>query len=1030
MFYSVPSSSPLDQNVADKGSCPGTFFHLFDWNCHSHHGRRFFGHKSNLFGKNPSETTDKACNHEALPGALVANDENRCEFSPANQTSLENRLLKDQKPEKSKKKSPNVVAKLMGLETMPSPDPCRRQRRPLDLQHPNLMRTPDKTIYFPNTRVAKLMGLETMPSLETCRRQRRPLDLQHPNLMRTPDKTAYFPNSRVLSIKQQRNHEGDGNLQGCSIRSESSRKNLLADLSCKQGVENETTDKHQSHDEIQSGNDPVISSQTKDRVHNKVPSATRPAQTSFNNSESAQGNIKGDEEKPTEPRSKKVESLSSPASTQDDYKMVKGKEFTSVQTSLPAVRAQAEKNKAGAVSMGQGQVKHVKKDKYRADGHSGRQHFGSAAKRTQGFKKTEQTNNQLCQIAGVKQQDTGLQKAKAKISSSPLKESFQKPENFNNQKHFSVDSTVSCIEEAGSSCSTKSNSRHKRLSSTAKSTNSKERNKIKLCKTGTGEITSPDLRSLGADRGSTHASTEVAPSCKSTVSSKHAQRSHRHILKGYHEGTIDTLESDVDCVRYEENHSNPCGVEDMHSTGNSVLSNLQEKSELLGSSLTFENGILEGQLHDGDVQGSSDTSISSTFQGSSGNEAVTSTLSVSEIPTSTCQSSIEDVGDIGSSYENKCHRQTVSYSGKSTATILKELLMALNPSTKEFITGKVCTSEEDSSTLELNYFRNADRADSPGIDYSKGSVWNSYAVEDTPCEDLFRNTFQLNSNLELVLPSKSEPVGAPESYSLIQEKAACEKEISRSFFCKSFHPGESHTLMSSIDLSSYIQNSLEKAMESEESYVQYILSSADLSHASIISARMLCSGLLIEPRLFDVVEASCQSQWKWGIQHDCDEDNHSRSSDDEFVGFSYTRAAHINRKLVFDCIEEALRQDMGITDQESMQTTFPVIDPPAYDLCSKRVQRQIDDWQDMACGLNVDDMVEKEMNSGLGKWHDFSSEMYHISVEIELSILRDLIDELVPILSTGVPSVSTMMTYKWQGAVKAANKDKYFWVGL
>ncbi|MCO5561457.1 hypothetical protein L7F22_015078 [Adiantum nelumboides] len=462
MFYTASSSPSLDQKLADgKGSCPGTFFHLFDWNCHdSHHGRQLFGHKPNPFGETTLDPTVKTCNDEVLPCTLVTNNINRCELSTANQTSLENCLPKVQIPKKKKKKSPNVVAKLMGLETMPSPEPCRRQRRPLDSQSPNLMQTPANAVYFPNI--------------------------------------------RVRSIKQ-RNLEGDETLEGRSIRLKSSRKKLLSDLSCKQGSENRARGNQHSPAQMQLEYAPVVSFQTQNREPNKLSLAARPASTA-SNFEGTQINIKHNEERLSKTQSLKMECVLSPAKTQANFKMVRGSEYTAAQASCTAVRVRAEKNKVGATSTsnsnvspkleetGQGQAskdnKYIKKDKCQVDCHSGHQPFSrkTDVNLTQGFKKTEQNSKQLCQLAGLKQAGARLQKFRSKLGASTLRESFEEPENLITQRNLSVDSTISRIQQADPSCSTKIISKHKRLSNHAKGASDKNGNIFKLQKQIHGKL--------------------------------------------------------------------------------------------------------------------------------------------------------------------------------------------------------------------------------------------------------------------------------------------------------------------------------------------------------------------------------------------------------------------------------------------------------------------------------------------------------------------------------------------------------------
>jgi hypothetical protein len=57
--------------------------------------------------------------------------------------------------------------------------------------------------------------------------------------------------------------------------------------------------------------------------------------------------------------------------------------------------------------------------------------------------------------------------------------------------------------------------------------------------------------------------------------------------------------------------------------------------------------------------------------------------------------------------------------------------------------------------------------------------------------------------------------------------------------------------------------------------------------------------------------------------------------------------------------------------------------------------KKLDEWKRMACGMNVDDMVENSMNTSCGKWVDFSQEVSEVSIKLETQILGYLIDELV-----------------------------------
>ena len=124
--------------------------------------------------------------------------------------------------------------------------------------------------------------------------------------------------------------------------------------------------------------------------------------------------------------------------------------------------------------------------------------------------------------------------------------------------------------------------------------------------------------------------------------------------------------------------------------------------------------------------------------------------------------------------------------------------------------------------------------------------------------------------------------------------------------------------------------------------------------------------------------------WKCGFN----EPNKSSNNDDMWC--SYDEATRGYRKLVFDCVKEALDLDMK---SKSWLVEHHSLPPTSY--MAMDIHRKLDDWKGMACGMNVDDMVENSMNTDGGKWVDFSQEACNVSMEVEIHILSDLIDELV-----------------------------------
>lgn len=1000
---SASSSSSLDKKLADKSSCPGTFFHLFDWNCHLHKGR-LFGHKSLPSGRGRSVLKGETDIEAVLP-TLISADENSGGFPPALETGIEDALRMVQTPEKRKKKMPNVVAKLMGLETMPSPEPCRRQRRPLDVQNPNLL----------------------------C----------------TPEENTYISNSRNLLVRP-RSHELDRNIRGCSSGVKSSKKDLLHDLSLRQVNENETKgSKHKeaqlqpltikpgihSHERTHVKSGPAAGNNEniqENKDHKKFTERKLPAARSVKlqsplphlhtADRTTQSGMKKDKE------SINVQGLQHASRPQRENKMLAVKTSTSIATSREEMISQS-------IMLGE----NVKQDKGHGKCHLSQQDpsLKNLDKVKSDLKRQEQTCRRLSQTDGEKNQISRSVKAKTNMDACPLNADLKSRDN---QRELSTNSTISTVHHDSGGCSTSSILKHKSLSGSARDARNKEGNKIKVQKTGIRGNLSPYVKSSVMRRGNAQASRGYVPTFEKTLSlKKGAKGASQSSFMAHNEGVFDASsiaeECITECSSATHQYSSPsvvCDHEVPLKTDITYMPMLQDNSDVVESAITCESSITCDRVYYEETQGTI-SSKHCTFRDSAFTEvAAGSSSNVLGITESTCQSScIEDVGDTASSFETRNEKQSVSYSGKSTATILKELLMALNPSTKQFIVED--TPEEDHATSRLDDFRIAETTGSNNINYIRGQGLNYYAdspSNDNICHDTIKvsndgrhslkecndNCWQPSSNLAWVLPSAYGFSMNFESFSSVQEREGCGQES-----CRQVVGSKQFAREKNISLSPQKHaGAVTRVLQSEEDYLKHVLSSANLSLSKIYSARLLLSGPLIESALFDEVEENFQHQWKWGIQHE---------HKDEDVGSPYDHAARINRKLLFDCIGEALKLDIGVNEQESLQNNMLFLHPSSPDSCSRRIQRHINDWKAMSCGINVDDMVEKEMNSGIGKWVEFPSEVYQIAVDVETSILKDFIAELVLDLSTVFQKVPIEMRCKNKGLAKA-QKEKHFWVGL
>lgn len=148
---------------------------------------------------------------------------------------------------------------------------------------------------------------------------------------------------------------------------------------------------------------------------------------------------------------------------------------------------------------------------------------------------------------------------------------------------------------------------------------------------------------------------------------------------------------------------------------------------------------------------------------------------------------------------------------------------------------------------------------------------------------------------------------------------------------------------------------------------------------------------LVDPNLFDrleVQESSTDGHLPYGLKNSCYNS-----------AFRKVQGSWHNRKLLFDCVKECLCSQYSSRYKGGYRTW---IKGPAWvtsDKLAKDVFEEIKRWRIMAFGM-LDEIVEKDMSTPIGKWTDFEREMFEMGVEVERNIFTVLVDEVVNDLLT------------------------------
>ncbi|XP_015570536.1 uncharacterized protein LOC8269803 isoform X2 [Ricinus communis] len=103
----------------------------------------------------------------------------------------------------------------------------------------------------------------------------------------------------------------------------------------------------------------------------------------------------------------------------------------------------------------------------------------------------------------------------------------------------------------------------------------------------------------------------------------------------------------------------------------------------------------------------------------------------------------------------------------------------------------------------------------------------------------------------------------------------------------------------------------------------------------------------------------------------------------------------LERKVLFDCVSECIELMCGQTfvgSYKSWAKTGTLFQRKGW--LAEELYKEILGWKCMG-SLMVDELVDKDMSSGYGRWLNFNIEAFEQGIEIEKDILTCLVDELV-----------------------------------
>ncbi|XP_074307846.1 uncharacterized protein LOC141642803 [Silene latifolia] len=156
----------------------------------------------------------------------------------------------------------------------------------------------------------------------------------------------------------------------------------------------------------------------------------------------------------------------------------------------------------------------------------------------------------------------------------------------------------------------------------------------------------------------------------------------------------------------------------------------------------------------------------------------------------------------------------------------------------------------------------------------------------------------------------------------------------------------------------------------ELEYVRYMLHYAGLNRSILVD-----DFSIIDPNLFDLLENLINAS-----------------------GRTAEQCSKLDRRILFDCISESVgyKHERAIIGSYKGWVRWGFL--LQTDWLTEEVYKEISCWQSMG-NLMVDELVDCDMSTQVGKWLDFEIESLEEGMDIEEDIVASLVDELVADLS-------------------------------
>jgi hypothetical protein len=171
------------------------------------------------------------------------------------------------------------------------------------------------------------------------------------------------------------------------------------------------------------------------------------------------------------------------------------------------------------------------------------------------------------------------------------------------------------------------------------------------------------------------------------------------------------------------------------------------------------------------------------------------------------------------------------------------------------------------------------------------------------------------------------------------------------------------------DISDVTQCS-KKSKHTELEYIEDVLSNINLTTYELGSLFVNQDGSALDPLLFEKLEnmqVYAQGKEPMGRQ-----------------GY---------RRLLFDCVNECLETRRGTYFRAGYTAWSKGVAALSRGI-ETEVCNEITSWKSMGEWVE-DELVDKDMSSGLGTWVDFRVEAYEAGVEVEGDIMNFLLDEVI-----------------------------------